>query len=158
MNELKRINGRLIESSEELKIKELCEKNEASLYGALLDGASLYGASLDGASLDGASLNRASLDGASLDGAVYSILSLLCQVNWGALSDDLTLELMRHDAELCGEEKMNLWANGGNCPFSGNLIRGFYFREKKDIWKPGKPKLRGLKLFRALCEEKEIKI
>jgi hypothetical protein len=128
----------------------------ASLTGASLTGASLNGASLDGANLTGASLYRASLNGASLNGAKYSIISFVI-IEFGELSDKLTIELMRHDAEFCGEDKMSAWANGGDCPYS-DMCRDFYFTEKKALWKPGKPKLRGVELWRALANEKNIKI
>ena len=34
----------------------------------------------------------------------------------------------------------------------------FHFNEKKELWKPGKPKLHNMKLWKALCKEKDIKI
>lgn len=138
----------------------------ASLGGALLKGASLdyayldyallNGALLNGASLNGASLNRALLNGTSLNDASYSISTLL-KISWGVLPDNLTLELMRHDAEYIGYEDMDTWAAGGACPYR-NKIRDFHFNEKRKVWKRGKPKLRGRELFFALCKARKIKI
>jgi hypothetical protein len=167
--EIKKINGELIHSGDYEILKEglgYCVKNKisldgaylngASLDGAFLNGASLDGASLDGAYLNGASLDRASLKGASLKGAIYSILSIL-KINFYELSDLLTLELMRWDCISCGEEKMDNWKNGGECPFK-NSVREFYFKEKKELWISGKPNMNFKELFIALCKEKDIKI
>lgn len=131
--------------------------NGVSLNKASLNKASLDEASLIGASLDEASLNGSSLDKASLINAKYQITNLLYSINWGELSDELTLELMRHDAEIIGIDKMNEWSDGGKCPYD-NMYRDFKFAIKEKLWKAGKPKLRGLKLFKALCKEKNIKI
>jgi hypothetical protein len=129
--------------------------DDASLDDASLNGASLNGALLNGALLNRASLNRASLNGASLLNASYSIITIL-KINWGELPDDLTLELMRHDAEFVGNDKMKEWIKSDTCPYV-NHCRDFYFKEKKELWKPGKPKLRGYDLFEALCDAKNIK-
>ena len=133
----------------------------ANLSGADLSGANLSRADLSGADLSGANLSRANLpgadlSGADLSGARYSITVIL-RITWGTLSAKLTLELMRHDAESCGMTAMNKWAKGGSCPFA-NSERDFYFEEKKELWKPGVPKLRGRKLLEALAKEKEIKL
>jgi hypothetical protein len=98
----------------------------------------------------------ANLEGADLQRAKYSILSIL-RSHWYNISDLLTLELMRWDAISCGEDKMTSWVNGGSCPFD-KLERDFYFREKKELWKPGKPEMNHRQLFEALCKEKDIKI
>ena len=134
----------------------------ANLRGADLWGANLWGADLLGADLSGADLRCTNLRGTNLMGAdlrktKYGVLNLL-QTNWGNLSDTLTLELMRHDAELCRTEAMNNWAlSGGSCPFS-DMERGFHFVENKEIWKPGSPRLRGIELLLALANEKEISL
>ncbi len=135
--------------------------NGASLNGALLNGASLNDtslnyASLNYASLNSASLNSALLNGASLNYARYSISTIL-KIWWGPLSDSLTLELMRHDAEYIGYDAMDTWAAGGTCPY-GHQSRDFYFGENRKLWIRGKPKLRGRELFFALCKERGIKI
>ena len=69
----------------------------------------------------------------------------------------MILELMRHDAEFVGIDAMNGWAKGGDCPYN-KLGRDFIFEEKKELWISGKPKLRGIKLFKALAEEINLKI
>jgi hypothetical protein len=130
---------------------------EAYLRGAYLWGANLGGAYLWGANLQEAYLRGAYLRGAYLRGAKYSVSLALYQINWGSLSDKLTLELMRHDAEFVGFDEMNEWADGGDCPYQ-KLDRDFRFSEKKELWKVGKPKLRGIKLFEALAKEINLKI
>lgn len=141
MLKLKRIDGTLIiQSAKNITLKELVERaamKELSLRGADLRGAYLYDA--------------------DLRGAMYCV-SMLLMVNWGELPNNLVLELMRHDAESCGNKAMNQWAKGGECPFSDKLQRDFIFRENKDLWKPGKPKLRGARLLAALAEAKKIKL
>ena len=141
----------------------------ANLYGAdlsraNLSGAYLYGANLSGAYLSGANLSGANLYGAYLSGAnLYDLLhfnsvqTLLVIIDWNTLSDKMTLEMMRHDAESCGLDKMSMWASGGTCPFA-NSKRDYMFQENRTLWKPGKPKLRGMELLKALCKEKDIKI
>jgi len=146
----------------EVRIVKGANLEGANLEGAYLEGtnlrhANLKGANLEGAYLDGANLRYANLEGANLEGAQYSLIQMF-QLNWENLSDELTLELMRHDAESCGEEAMNNWAKTDECPFQGNLKRDFYFQEKKELWQPSVPKLRGMQLFKALCEEKNIQI
>jgi hypothetical protein len=126
-------------------------KKGINFYRASLDYARLNHASLDYTILD-----HASLDHARLDGAKYSIIQIF-KINFSALSDEMTLELMRHDAEFCGEDRMSDWAKGGACPYNG-MCQDFYFNEKKELWQPGAPKLRGLELWRALAKEKNIKI
>jgi len=125
------------------------------LSGANLSGAYLSGADLSGADLYGAYLSRADLSGAYLSGILKhnSVQTILTIINWGSLSDKMTLEMMRHDAESCGIEAMTTWANGGHCPFF-NKKRDYMFQENAKLWKIGKPKLRGIKLLEALWEEK----
>ena len=128
-----------------------------SLCKANLIGANLSEANLSRANLERANFGSANLMGADLRGARYSIAVVMTSIKLGALSDKLTLELMRHDAELVEANAMNVWAEGGQCPFE-YTVRGFWFEEDKKLWKPGKPKLRGLELWKAICKELEIKI
>jgi uncharacterized protein YjbI with pentapeptide repeats len=130
----------------------------ADLYGADLGGADLYGADLSGANLYGADLSGANLYGQDLTNTYYQVSHILHSYNWGTLPDNLTLELMRRDAIICGNELMQKWANGGDCPFSGKIERDFYFTENRSLWSPGPPTMNDMELFRALCKEKEIKI
>jgi hypothetical protein len=86
-----------------------------------------------------------------------SVAMLLSQ-SWGQLPDDLTLEMMRHDAESCGTKTMNEWATGSDeCPFSDS-VRDYLFAEKKALWVPGEPKLRGIELLEALWVAKGGKV
>ena len=134
---------------------------EANLVGANLGRANLREANLGRADLmeadlRGADLVGANLRGTDLRGADYGVLDLL-RSYWGGLSEALTLELMRHDAELCGDDAMEKWVKTGACPFrcSG---RGFFFLEDKRWWAPGPPKLRGKTLLEALAAECHIRL
>jgi len=132
--------------------------SEVNLSEANLREAYLRGANLRRANLNGADLWKTNLNEVDLREANYSI-SIMNQIDWDELSDELTLELMRHDAEICGSKAMTNWVKGGKCPFStGNIQRLFYFNEKKELWKPGKPRLHNMELWKALCKEKGIKI
>lgn len=164
-----RFTKSIITESDHANIRELCCENKMNLSRADLSRADLSGADLFEADLSGADLSRAKLYGVNLYGANlsgaklfetnYQISMLLHSIDWGELSDTLTLELMRRDALICDVDKMNAWVNeDGNCPFSGNIIRDFYFLEKKKVWKPGNPKLNDKELFIALCQEKNIQI
>jgi hypothetical protein len=64
---------------------------------------------------------------------------------------------MRHDAEFVGCEEISKWIISGECPYRGRE-RDYIFDENPEVWEPGEPKLRGMELFKALCEEREIKI
>ena len=128
----------------------------ADLREADLRGADLRGADLGEADLREADLREADLRGAHLWGAKYGVLDLL-QSDWGFLSNELTLELMRHDAELCGDDAMEEWIKTGTCPFQ-HSGRGFFFVEKKTLWVPGPPKLRGKALLEALAAECNIRL
>ena len=120
-----------------------------------LVGANLGGANLRDADLLGADLRHANLWGADLQGARYAF-SVVLRAAWGGLPDALTLELMRQDAEACGEDAMTAWAAGGDCPFARHE-REFYFAERRELWVPGPPTMTVRELWAALCETKEIK-
>jgi len=149
----------------DLRGANLCGANlrGANLCGANLRGADLRGANLYGADLYGADLRRADLRGADLRGqdlskTYYQVSHVLHSCDWGILPDNLTLELMRRDAVICGNEPMQKWADGGGCPFSNYIERDFYFSENRALWSPGPPTMNDMELFKALCEAKEIKI
>ena len=122
---------------------------------ANLYGANLSWANLSGANLSGAYLTRADLTGTDLYQLLKSnsVHTLLCAIFWGKLPDDLTLEMMRHDAESCGIEAMQKWADGGVCPFSDS-VRDYRFQERGDLWGSGVPTLRGRALLEALWAAK----
>ncbi len=134
---------------------------EADLSGANLASADLSGANLMGAYLSKANLIEADLSGVNLKGATYAVTAVL-RINWGKLSDTLTLELMAHNAESCGIKAMDKWAKGGTDPFKYSEP-DFYFEGNKTLWRNASPaeripKLRGRTLLIALCEEKGIKL
>jgi hypothetical protein len=132
----------------------------AYLRGAYLRGAYLQGADLRGADLQGADLQGAYLQGADLNISDLlknnSVQTILTIINWSKLSDDLTLEMMRHDAESCGIKAMTDWTKINICPF-GNSRRDYLFQENKSLWVEGVPQLRGIELLRALSKEKGYK-
>lgn len=93
------------------------------------------------ANLWGADLWGADLRGADLRGAKYAIPQVLL-ANWGNLSDETCLALMRLDCEACpnGEKRFNAWAGskGQECPFDGvGYQRIAIFGERWEIWQPG---------------------
>lgn len=166
----------------------------ASLEGALLPRSTLTGADLSRAGLTGANLveaklnkailkkadlsevnfTRADLRGADLREAIYAVSTIL-RAYWylpkiySPFTRELIRELMAHDAESCGIEAMDKWANGKDyaltsaqfpCPFSVSE-RDFYFIESRLLWNSLKdkdkvPKLRGRALLEALCESSGI--
>jgi hypothetical protein len=129
------------------------------LSGADLRGADLRWTDLTGATLSVTNLCRANLREASLTWARYNLHSVL-QVEMGILPDDLTLELMRWDATVCGEEAMTSWAyHDMECPFSGtNIERLFIFREQAALWKPGPPEMNIMQLWEDVAEKLNIMI
>ena len=143
----------------EQKVKEGANLEDTNLYGAYLSGVNLSGVNLKGANLEGVNLEGANLKGAYLEDLLInnSVHTLLEIIDWGELSDKLTLELMRHDAESCGMKAMTKWADGDECPFK-TTIRDFQFKEKEELWKKGEPKLRGMELLKTLAKEKGMKI
>ena len=138
----------------------------ASMLGADMQGANMRGADMRSADMRNADMRYANMQGANMRNADFwyanmrsarfGILSFLRISICGDISDNLILELMRHDAEFVGEEKMSVWAKGGECPYK-DMERDFLFCENPKLWKPGKPKLRGLDLFKAIAKELNIK-
>jgi len=138
------------------------------LSGVDLSDADLYGANLSradlsGADLSGVDLSSADLSGANLQKRNYSVINILRSF-WLLTPDakHLTLELMAHDAESCGIEAMDKWAQGGDCPFI-NSERDYYFQEDRQLWLSASPadkipKLRGRKLLEALAEATAVKL
>jgi len=145
---------------------------EANLKSTNLKSVNLFGADCSFANAQKTNLRDIDLRGvdlcllkiaeADLRNAKYDYKTLMLQVDWEKLSDELTLELMRQDAQLIGEELITDWSNGGECPYVVlDKYRDFKFKEKMKLWKPGKPKYgkdQMRDLFKALCEEKGVKI
>ena len=132
--------------------------SEAYLSGANLSEANLSEAYLSGANLSGTNLYRANLYGVSLSQLLRnnSVQSLLTIIHWNNLSDSLVLEMMRHDAESCGVDKMSKWASGGFlCPFI-RRIRDYHFKENPRLWVSGIPLYRGIELLKILCKTENI--
>jgi hypothetical protein len=135
----------------------------ANLERAHLEGAHLEGAHLEGAHLEGANLERANLEGAHLEGAHLERANLpspmrILEAAWNRLSDSLTRELMRFDAENHPKpDAFTAWAKGGDCPYSGaGIQRCANFKQRKECWKPGKAKS-AFELILLLFKEKKIK-
>jgi len=74
------------------------------------------------------------------------------------MSDKLTLELMRRDAwNHPNPEKFDIWAKGGPCPYITEE-RFWFFHEKRELWRKGKPKMKDSDLILAICKDKGWKI
>ena len=73
------------------------------------------------------------------------------------MSDDLTIELMRRDAEFHPDpSKFDKWVRGGPCPYDGvNVARVFYFTESRSLWEPGRPTMTDYQLLLAIMKEKK---
>ena len=85
-------------------------------------------------------------------------LRTLSSMSLGALSDELTLELMRRDAWAHPNPiAFDSWAAGGKCPYQ-NEDRYWIFAYTQSLWEPGPPKMRDYDLILRICEEKGWKI
>ena len=76
------------------------------------------------------------------------------------VSDSITLELMRRDANFHpNPEKFDEWAAGGPCPYTKSLCQqAHHFTIKKSLWVPGKPTMTDYELLMAIAAEKKWKI
>jgi len=118
----------------DLRGANLCEAN---LRRANLCEANLRGADLWGANLRGANLRRANLCGTGL-GNPTGIL----EAQWGSLSNNTTVALMRLDASAHpdGNQAFQAWADGGACPYTNcRFSRVANFTESRELWSPGAP-------------------
>ncbi|MCP4215677.1 MAG: pentapeptide repeat-containing protein [bacterium] len=124
--------------------------SDANLSDANLRNADLIDADLRNANLSDADLRNANLSDANLPSP--TILFLAC---WGEVSNELTLSLMRYDAEHHQDpEAFDKWAAEGLCPYNDTKYqRAVNFREKRDLWKPGRAP-RGFELMAACIKEK----
>ena len=124
----------------------LANLSMAKLIGSDLSGADLSGANLYGANLCGASLHRASLP------APTTVLL----ADWGEVSDELCVDLMRFDAWFHDKPTMfNEWAlSRGPCPYEDKSFqRACNFRERRKLYSPGRPP-KGFNLMVRLIKEK----
>ena len=149
--------------------------SEANLYKAHLSGADLRGANLRRANLSWANLSLANLFRANLSLAnlfranlywanlseanLYKANlpapSMVLLANWGEVSDELCVDLMRYDAFFHDNpEEFITWSKGGPCPYDDcKFQRACNFREKRDLYTPG-PVKNGFALMVALFKEK----
>jgi len=129
------------------------------LRGTDLEGADLRGTDLRNVDLRGADLRGANLEGAEIEFHLFPSIRLLSSMPLGELPNNLTLELMRRDAYAHPHpDRFDDWAkNQGDCPYQ-NEDRFWYFQEKKELWKAGKPTMIDRDLIIAICKEKDWKI
>jgi len=128
--------------------------SDADLEGANLMGADLEGADLSDADLRDANLYNAILRGADLTGTKLPSPPQILGANWGEVTPELAVELVRYDASLCpdGERLFEEWAKGGPCPFEEQPFeRAANFKERKELWSPG-PAKNALELVSLLLE------
>ena len=130
--------------------------SRAYLSGAYLSGADLSRADLSGANLSGANLSGADLSGANLSRAYLPSPSGILLANWGELSPELTAHAMNYDAWFHNApEKFTIWSNGGSCPYADSKFqRACNFREKRELFNPSLPLMRGWDLMVAIIREK----
>jgi hypothetical protein len=93
-------------------------------------------ANLVGANLEGANLEGTNLVGANLTNAHMPAAPMLLLASWGAVSDELTAELMLYDAANASDRtKFQRWAEGGlSCPLENDWPRAANFAQSRDIW------------------------
>lgn len=113
----------------------------ADLSGANLSGANLRMANLRVANLSKANLSEANLSGANLGGAFLPPPTMVLLADWGVLSRETTISLMRLDASAHPNPKsFDLWAKNNSCPYSNVKIqRVCNFQEEKELWSSGPP-------------------
>jgi len=127
----------------------------ANLYNADLRNADLRDADLCYANLCYTDLCYADLRNADLRNAKLPAPTRVLLANWGEVSDDLTIELMRFDARNCpdGENKFEIWSKGGKCPYKNcSVQRCANFKEERELWSPG-PAKSALELMNLLLKE-----
>ena len=115
-----------------------------------LRGAGLREADLQGANLRWANLRWADLPGANLRGARLPAASMVLLADWGDLSDETTIALMRLDASAHPDPgAFDYWAETGDCPYGAGVPvqRVASFQERREIWSSGPPPT----IWSALC-------
>ena len=138
--------GSVLFSTETISLKHCVEL-------ALRGGAYLRGADLRGADLRGADLRGADLGGAKIEFYQFPSIRTLSSMPLKHVSDEISLELMRLDAEAHPKpELFDEWAKGGDCPYQ-NEERWWWMPEKRDVWKPGKPTMKLSDLIIEICRQ-----
>ena len=111
----------------------------ANLRNADLRNADLRNADLSGADLRNTDLRNADLSGANLRNTNLPAPTLVLLANWGKLSNETTLALMRLDASAHPDSTLfDIWKEYGECPYSNsNIERVANFKENHKIWSQG---------------------
>ena len=140
-----------VEFTESLKLHVLYLNGEENGVRMNLEDCDLQEIDLSGAYLSGANLSGAYLSGANLSSPTGMLLA-----NWGELSSELTIHAMNYDAWFHDSpEKFTIWANGGACPYADSKFqRACNFREKRELFNPSLPLMRGWDLMVAIIREK----
>ena len=110
----------------------------ANLSSANLRYANLSSANLSSADLSSANLRYADLSSAYLSSADLPAPTMVLLANWGNLSDELTIELMRYDAYNHADPySFDEWKATDRCPFGNTKYqRAANFIEQRGLW-PG---------------------
>lgn len=128
---------------------------DANLRDADLRAANLGAADLRDANLGAADLRYANLRDADLRAADLPSPQMILAAQWGQLSDGLTRDLMRYDAESHpdGRRAFAAWAAGGPCPYADcRWQRAALFQERRDLWSPG-PAKSPIRLAESVLDE-----
>lgn len=134
--------------------------SETNFIGATLSEANLSHANLTNATLKGATLSYADLTGAILVGAHLSSPPMMLLADWGQVSDELCMLLMRYDAanHPNGVAAFSVWARdptAWECPYTDQkIIRAANFRENAQLWNPNAPVLSAYELMVRLIRER----
>ncbi|MHA2333212.1 MAG: pentapeptide repeat-containing protein [Candidatus Hodarchaeales archaeon] len=122
----------------------------ADFYGANLYKTTFFKTDLEGGSFIGANLYKTRFRHTNLKGVLLPSPSMVLLADWGKLSNETTLALMRLDAANHpeGEEIFNEWAEGGDCPYTASYSdRMAIFQEDSTLWEPGPPPT----VYEAMC-------
>lgn len=85
-------------------------------------------------------------------------ISTLSRLTLHHLPDELTLELMRRDAQAHpNPEDFEVWANQGHCPYKQEE-RFWMFPFSRSVWKPGKPEMSDVELIKSICKSQGWKV
>jgi hypothetical protein len=124
----------------------------ADLRYADLRYADLLDADLRDADLRYADLRDAGLRNADLRGVKWPSPTVVLLAFWGAVSDDLCVELMRYDAYNHHDPKsFDVWKETGVCPFgSTSYQRSANFTERRDLWPGWNPRKKVLSAYELM--------